>query len=132
METIISPSLLSANVCNYSDDFKVFNEKNIQVIHIDIMDGHYVPNISVGLDQVASLRKLTDAEFDVHLMVTNPDEFVEALVEAGANSITIHSEVATHLYKSIHYLKKFWDKSGSSFKSSHTNKLFRTCLFYSR
>lgn len=76
METIISPSLLSANVCNYSDDFKVFNEKNIQVIHIDIMDGHYVPNISVGLDQVASLRKLTDAEFDVHLMVTNPDEFV--------------------------------------------------------
>ncbi|ABR32416.1 ribulose-phosphate 3-epimerase [Clostridium beijerinckii] len=112
METIISPSLLSANVCNYSDDFKVFNEKNIQVIHIDIMDGHYVPNISIGLDQVASLRKLTDAEFDVHLMVTNPDEFVEALVEAGANSITIHSEVATHLYKSIHYLKSFGIKAG--------------------
>lgn len=112
MEAIISPSLLSANVCNYSDDFKIFNEKGIKAIHIDIMDGHYVPNISIGLDQVASLRKLTDAEFDVHLMVTNPDEFVEALVEAGVNSITIHSEVATHLYKSIHYLKSFGIKAG--------------------
>lgn len=112
MEAIISPSLLSANVCNYSDDFKVFNKKDIKVVHIDIMDGHYVPNISIGLGQVASLRKLTDAEFDVHLMVTNPDEFVEALVEAGANSITIHSEVATHLYKSIHYLKSFGIKAG--------------------
>ncbi len=112
MKAIISPSLLSANVCNYSGDFKVFNEKNIKVIHIDIMDGHYVPNISIGLDQVASLRKLTDAEFDIHLMVTNPDEFVEALVEAGANSITIHSEVAAHLYKSIHYLKSFGIKAG--------------------
>ena len=112
MAAIILPSLLSANVCNYSDDFKIFNEKGIKTIHIDIMDGHYVPNISIGLDQVASLRKLTDAEFDVHLMVTNPDEFVEALVEAGVNSITIHSEVATHLYKSIHYLKRIGIKAG--------------------
>lgn len=112
MEVIISPSLLSANVCNYSEDFKIFNEKDIKVIHIDIMDGHYVPNISIGLGQVAALRKLTTAEFDVHLMVTNPDEYVEALVEAGANSITIHSEVATHLYKSIHYLKSFGIKAG--------------------
>ncbi|EHI97238.1 ribulose-phosphate 3-epimerase [Clostridium sp. DL-VIII] len=112
MEVIISPSLLSANVCNYSEDFRIFNEKDIKVIHIDIMDGHYVPNISIGLGQVAALRKLTKAEFDVHLMVTNPDEYVEALVEAGANSITIHSEVATHLYKSIHYLKSFGIKAG--------------------
>jgi ribulose-phosphate 3-epimerase len=112
MEVIISPSLLSANVCNYSEDFRIFNEKDIKVIHIDIMDGHYVPNISIGLGQLAALRKLTKAEFDVHLMVTNPDEYVEALVEAGANSITIHSEVATHLYKSIHYLKSFGIKAG--------------------
>jgi ribulose-phosphate 3-epimerase len=112
MEVIISPSLLSANVCNYGEDFKVFNEKNIKAIHIDIMDGHYVPNLSFGLDQVAALRKLTDIEFDVHLMVTDPDKFVEPLVEAGANSITIHAEVATHMYKSIHYLKSFGIKAG--------------------
>jgi len=112
MKAIISPSLLSANVCNYLADFKVFNEKGIKVVHIDIMDGHYVPNISIGLGQVASLRNLTQAEFDVHLMVTNPDEFIEDLVEAGANSITIHSEVATHLYKSIYYLKSFGIKAG--------------------
>jgi len=86
MEVIISPSLLSANVCNYGEDFKVFNEKNIKAIHIDIMDGHYVPNLSFGLDQVAALRKLTDIEFDVHLMVTDPDKFVEPLVEAGAKA----------------------------------------------
>lgn len=112
MDAVISPSILSANVCNYSEDFKVFNEKDIKVVHIDIMDGHFVPNISIGLDQVAALRKLTDAEFDAHLMVTNPDQFVETLVEAGVNSITIHSEVATHLYKSIHYLKSFGIKAG--------------------
>lgn len=112
METIISPSLLSANVCNYSEDFKILNEKDIKVIHIDIMDGHYVPNISIGLGQVAALRKLTKAEFDVHLMVTDPDQFVETLVDAGVNSITIHSEIATHLYKSIHYLKSFGIKAG--------------------
>lgn len=112
MDIIISPSLLSANVCNYAEDFRVFNQKDIKSIHIDLMDGHYVPNISFGLDQIASLRKLTDAEFDVHLMVTDPDKFVETLVEAGANSITIHAEVATHLYKSIHYLKSFGIKAG--------------------
>lgn len=112
MEAIISPSLLSSNVCNYSEDFRILNEKDIKVIHIDIMDGHYVPNISIGIGQVASLRKLTDAEFDVHLMVTNPDQFVEALVEAGTNSVTIHAETATHLYKSIHYLKSFGIKAG--------------------
>lgn len=112
METIISPSLLSANVCNYSEDFKILNEKDIKVIHIDIMDGHYVPNISIGLGQVAALRKLTKAEFDVHLMVTDPDQFVEDLVDSGVNSITIHSEIATHLYKSIHYLKSFGIKAG--------------------
>lgn len=112
MDIIISPSLLSANVCNYAEDFGVFNQKDIKSIHIDLMDGHYVPNISFGLDQIASLRKLTDAEFDVHLMVTDPDKFVETLVEAGTNSITIHAEVATHLYKSIHYLKSFGIKAG--------------------
>lgn len=112
METIISPSLLSANACNYGEDFKVFNNKDIKSIHIDIMDGHYVPNLSFGIDQVAALRKLTDIEFDVHLMVTEPDKFVEALVEAGANSITIHAEAALHLYKSIHYLKSFGIKAG--------------------
>jgi len=112
MDIIISPSLLSANVCNYAEDFGVFNQKDIKSIHIDLMDGHYVPNISFGLDQIASLRKLTDTEFDVHLMVTDPDKFVETLVEAGTNSITIHAEVATHLYKSIHYLKSFGIKAG--------------------
>lgn len=120
MEFIISPSLLSANVCNYSKDFEVFNEKGIQCVHIDIMDGHFVPNLSFGLEQVSELRKLTKAEFDVHLMVTNPDEFIEDLVEAGADSITIHAEVAKHLYKSIHYLKSFGIKAGVAINPATT------------
>ena len=98
MSIKICPSLLSADICNLERDLKVLEDNNIDILHVDIMDGNFVPNIAFGIYQVAGLRKLNEMEFDVHLMVQDPDLFVEPLVEAGADSLTVHLESCKHLY----------------------------------
>ena len=112
MKVTISPSLLSANIYNLEKDFEIFNEKGIEVIHIDMMDGHYVPNITFGIYQIEALRKLTKAEFDVHLMVTDPDMFIMPLFEAGVNAITVHAESSLHMYKTLVTIKELGMKTG--------------------
>ena len=101
MSIKICPSLLSADICNLERDLKVLEDNNIDILHVDIRDGNFVPNIAFGIYQVAGLRKLNEMEFDVHLMVQDPDLFVEPLVEAGADSLTVHLESCKHLYKTI-------------------------------
>ena len=112
MKVTISPSLLSANIYNLEKDFEIFNEKGIEVIHIDLMDGHYVPNITFGIYQIEALRKLTKAEFDVHLMVTDPDMFIMPLFDAGVNAITVHAESSLHMYKTLVTIKELGMKTG--------------------
>ena len=112
MKVTISPSLLSANIYNLEKDFEIFNEKGVEVIHIDLMDGHYVPNITFGIYQIEALRKLTKAEFDVHLMVTDPDMFIMPLFEAGVNAITVHAESSLHMYKTLVTIKELGMKTG--------------------
>ena len=118
MSMKICPSLLSANICNLEKDLRILEDNNIEVLHIDIMDGNFVPNIAFGIYQVEGLRKLNEMEFDVHLMVENPDLFVEPLVEAGADSLTVHFEASKHLYKTIRYIKSFGIKAGVALNPS--------------
>ena len=118
MSIKICPSLLSADICNLEKDLRILENNNIEVLHIDIMDGNFVPNIAFGIYQVEGLRKLNEMEFDVHLMVENPDLFVEPLVEAGADSLTVHFEASKHLYKTIRYIKSFGVKAGVALNPS--------------
>lgn len=118
MSIKICPSLLSADICNLERDLKVLEDNNIDILHVDIMDGNFVPNIAFGIYQVAGLRKLNEMEFDVHLMVQDPDLFVEPLVEAGADSLTVHLESCKHLYKTINYIKSFGIKVGVALNPS--------------
>lgn len=118
MSIKICPSLLSADICNLERDLKVLEDNNIDILHVDIMDGNFVPNIAFGIYQVAGLRKLNEMEFDVHLMVQDPDLFVEPLVEAGADSLTVHLESCKHLYKTINYIKSYGIKAGVALNPS--------------
>ena len=118
MSIKICPSLLSANICNLEKDLKILEEKDIEVLHIDIMDGNFVPNIAFGIYQVGDLRKLNKMEFDSHLMVENADLFVESLVEAGTNGITVHLESSKHLYRTLKNIKSFGIKAGVALNPS--------------
>ncbi len=112
MSMIISPSILGANLCNLEKDIKQLEKSGIKTIHIDIMDGNFVPNIAFGIDIVKALRSITNMELDVHMMVANPDLFIDSLVDAGADSITVHAETCPHLYKTIYTIKSFGIKAG--------------------
>src|SRR5499425_3956296 len=101
----LAPSILSANFARLADDAKAALEGGGTVLHLDVMDGHFVPNITIGPPVVASLRKtLPDATFDCHLMIENPDEFIPAFAEAGANWISVHQEACVHLNRTLHLI----------------------------
>ena len=88
--TIIAPSILSADFSRLGEEIKSVEEAGAEWLHIDVMDGHFVPNITIGIPVVKSIRKITDLFFDVHLMIENPERYVERFADAGANGITIH------------------------------------------
>ena len=101
----IAPSILSADFSKLGEEVKRLDQGGADIVHIDVMDGHFVPNITIGPLVVKAIRPYTSLPFDVHLMMDNPMEFVEAYVEAGADSITVHAEVLPHLHRAIHYIK---------------------------
>lgn len=94
MKTIISPSILSADFANLERDIKKVEEAGADWIHVDVMDGHFVPNISIGIPVVKSLKKITSLPLDVHLMIENPEKYIESFIKAGADIITFHYEAA--------------------------------------
>jgi ribulose-phosphate 3-epimerase len=102
----IAPSILAADFSRLGEEVALMEQGGADWIHIDIMDGHYVPNLSFGPMVVKAIRPVTKIPFDVHLMMDNPMEYVDEFIEAGADSITIHAEVLPHLHRSINYLKK--------------------------
>lgn len=101
----IAPSLLSANFAYLADEIKKVEDGGADMIHLDIMDGHFVPNLTFGPPVVAALRKLTALPFDVHLMITNPEDFIDPFIKAGADIITVHTETAPHLHRLIQSIK---------------------------
>lgn len=109
---MIAPSLLSANFANLEKDLQMFNASEADWIHLDIMDGVFVPNISFGLPVVSAVKKLTNKPLDVHLMIVKPENYFEAFAQAGADYISFHIEASTHVHRSIQLLKTLGVKAG--------------------
>jgi ribulose-phosphate 3-epimerase len=101
----LAPSILSADFARLGEQVRAVGESGASVIHVDIMDGHFVPNLTIGPPVVKSLRKVTDLPLDCHLMIENPDEFIPAFAEAGADWISVHQEACRHLDRTLHLIK---------------------------
>ncbi len=120
----ISPSILSANFSKLGEEIQNIEKAGADYIHIDVMDGSFVPNITIGNEVVKSLRKNSALPFDVHLMINNPDNHIKAFADAGSDIVTIHAETSTHLDRSIELIKSFGKKAGVSIvPSTHENVL---------
>jgi ribulose-phosphate 3-epimerase len=112
MTISISPSLLAADMGNLERELNTAENNEIQFLHIDVMDGNFVPNIAFGPDQVRLLRPLSKLYFDVHMMVANPNQYIQAFVDGGAEGITLHAESCLHLHRSIQLIKSLGKKVG--------------------
>ena len=110
----ISPSILSADFSQLGDEIKRLEEGGADLIHVDVMDGHFVPNLTIGPPVIKNLRKYTKLPFDVHLMISPVHEYIEKYADAGADIITIHPEATKNLKESINLIKKFGKKVGVS------------------
>lgn len=116
----VSPSILSADFANLERDIKRIEDGAADWVHVDVMDGHFVPNITIGVPVVASIRKVTKLPLDVHLMIENPEKYVEPFVKAGADILTFHYECGTDIKKTIDLIKSFGIKVGLSIKPKTT------------
>ncbi len=118
MKKQIAPSILSADFSRLGEEIRAVEKAGADLIHVDVMDGRYVPNITIGPGVVASLRKTTSLPFDVHLMIEEPDRYVDAFVEAGSDIVTVHAEAVIHLHRTVHYIKGKGIKAGVSLNPS--------------
>lgn len=114
----IAPSLLSADFSNLIKDIKKLEEGNADYLHLDVMDGIYVPNITFGPPVIKKIKKITDLPFDIHLMIDRPERYIEDFVNAGADIITVHQESTIHLHRTIQMIKSFGIKAGVTLNPS--------------
>jgi len=112
-EFMMAPSILSADFSRLGEEIKAVEKAGADVIHVDVMDGHFVPNITIGVPVVASVRKITDLPLDVHLMIADADSYIEDFAKAGADWITVHVEACPHLHRTISRIKELGKKAGA-------------------
>ena len=124
----ISPSILSANFSKLGDEIIALEKAGADYIHIDVMDGHFVPNITIGPEVIKNLRPITKLTFDVHLMIKPVDNFIEDFAKAGADIITFHPEATKNLSETIKIVKSFGKKVGVSLKPESPISLIESCL----
>ena len=110
----IAPSILSADFARLGDEVRAVAAAGADYIHVDVMDGHFVPNITIGPLVVEAVRKVTDLTLDVHLMIENPDLYIPEFANAGADIIVVHAEATNHLHRTVQLIKSFGKKAGVS------------------
>ena len=109
---LISPSVLAADFSKLGEEIQLVSEEGADLIHLDVMDGHFVPNLSFGADIIKGIMGFSNLPFDVHLMIENPEHYVDAYVEAGANFITVHPEATPHIHSVLQKIHKAGVKTG--------------------
>jgi ribulose-phosphate 3-epimerase len=109
----IAPSILAANFARLGDEVRLVEEAGADAIHVDVMDGHFVPNISIGIPVVQSLRKATRLPLDVHLMIENPEEYIEEFIRAGADRVLVHEEATVHLDRALSMIREHGAQAGA-------------------
>jgi ribulose-phosphate 3-epimerase len=112
MKHLIAPSILSANFAYLGNDIEMINSSEADWFHVDVMDGRFVPNISFGLPVIAAIKPIAKKPFDVHLMIVEPDQFIEDFKKAGADHLTVHIEECRNLHRTIHRIKECGMKAG--------------------
>ena len=117
-EILIAPSLLSADFSNLGAEIKSIEDSGADYLHLDVMDGHFVPNITFGPFIVNFCKKLSKLPLDVHLMIENPEKYIEDFVKAGADIVCIHAESTVHLHRQVQYIKSFGVKAGVALNPS--------------
>lgn len=122
MKPIVAPSILAADFGNLEREITMINESQADWIHVDIMDGVFVPNLSMGIPVVQAVKKHAKKPLDVHLMIVNPDQYVEAFHQAGAEVISVHYEASPHLHRTVQHIKSIGCKAGVAI-NPHTSVL---------
>ncbi|MBP8272958.1 MAG: ribulose-phosphate 3-epimerase [Acidobacteria bacterium] len=112
MTVQIAPSILAADFARLADDVGVVERAGADLIHVDVMDGHFVPNITIGVPVVKALKRVTNLPLDVHLMISDPDRYIDAFVEAGASMLTVHAEVLPHMHRTLSRIRQLGAKAG--------------------
>ena len=123
VQPLIAPSILSADFAKLGEEVRAIDEAGADWIHIDVMDGHFVPNLTIGPGVVKALRPHTSKPFDVHLMISPVDPFLDAFAEAGADVITVHPEAGPHLHRTVERIKALGKKAGVSLNPATPAKM---------
>ncbi|HKW00048.1 MAG TPA: ribulose-phosphate 3-epimerase [Vicinamibacterales bacterium] len=118
MSVRIAPSILSADFARLADAIAHIEAGGADLVHVDVMDGHFVPNITIGPPVVAALKRVTKLPLDVHLMISDPDRYLEAFVQAGASMLTVHAEVLPHLHRTLTHIRSLGAKAGVAINPS--------------
>lgn len=128
MGIMIAPSILSADFSRLGDEIGAVEEAGADAIHIDVMDGHFVPNLTIGPLIVEAIRPVTGLPLDVHLMIEAPDRYIDAFAKAGASWITVHVEACTHLHRTIQKIKDLGLKAGAALNPASSPASLEYCL----
>jgi ribulose-phosphate 3-epimerase len=112
MKHLIAPSVLAADFSNLKKDFDMINQSNADWYHVDVMDGRFVPNISFGMNIIKTMKQMAEKPLDVHLMIVEPDKYLEEFRNAGADVLTVHYEASPHLHRTLGYIKELGAKAG--------------------
>jgi ribulose-phosphate 3-epimerase len=110
----IAPSILASNFAKLGEEVRIVEEAGAEVLHVDVMDGHFVPNLSLGIPIVAALRKATHLPLDVHLMIENPEQFIEEFIRAGASRVLVHQEATVHLDRALAMIRDHGAEAGAA------------------